>query len=180
MKISNALSCFSVVFLFLSCSIVGLNSGYNHLTENQKKRVVDFDGNFEKLQNDGMVYRITTQQLSDLIKQEEDVAVYEFTPFCRSNYCIPPALFENFCKKKGYRYVIVSVVYDNIIGAYKLEQPLFMIDTKPYGTNIRSKYQRRFFNDLTGTTDKERDYNIFHYFHKGKYVNSYKEYIEIP
>jgi hypothetical protein len=37
-----------------------------------------------------------------------------------------------------------------------MKNPIFTIDTKPYGTDMKDKYSRLFFDELTGTTQKER------------------------
>lgn len=176
----NHIKCLFFSVLFSSCSVVGFNSGYQHLTTEQKNRVVNFDGNWNDLRNDGRVYRVTVPQMKALLEKEQDVVVYEFTSFCKSKSCVHPAIFERYCKDKGYYPVIISVIYDRIWDIQGITTPLLSIDTTPYNTNIRSKYQKYFFYELTGVSDKERDYHSFHHFHKGKYIKSYNEYMEIP
>lgn len=159
--------------------MVGLHSGYNHLTAEQKSRVVDFDGKAARLHADGRVYRVTVPQLQDVISKEKDVIVYEFIPFCRSENCVSPAFFEEYCQKKGYRYAIVSVMYDQLMDYHNLSQPLMVIDTRAYRTKLRTRYQRLFFDELTGTTQEARNYHSFHRFHQGKYVGTYGKCTDI-
>ena len=67
-----------------------------------------------------------------------------------------------------------SNIYDDIFKQKHTTFPMLMIDTKQFPTKWRAKYLNLFYLPLTGHTDKELNYAIFHYFEKGKYVKSYK------
>ena len=165
----------------VSCRMVGLTTGYNHLTPAQKAKVEKLTGRIADVKNDDdKVYKITVAQLKDFIRGEKDVVVYEFIPYCKAEGCIPPVLFERSWREKNYRAVVVAVLYDELFNVKHSGMPMFSIDTEPYQTKWRSKYEPRFFDELTGIPEKVRGYYLFHYFHDGKYVKSYRRFNEVP
>ena len=167
--------------LLISCQIGGLTTGYNHLTPAQKARIEKLTGRIADVKNDdGKVYKITVAQLKDFIRGEKDVVVYQLIPYCRSESCISPTILDRFCREKKYRAVVVAVLDDELFSVKHPGMPMFSIDTEPYQTKWRSKYEPRFFDELTGITEKERSYYSFHYFHDGKYVKSYHRFNEVP
>ena len=181
LKLARMSLVLGTTLLLASCQIGGLTTGYNHLTPAQKARIEKLTGRIADVKNDdGKVYKITVAQLKDFICGEKDVVVYEFIPYCKAEGCIPPVLFERSCREKNYRAVVVAVLYDELFSVKHPGIPMFSIDTEPYQTKWRRKYERCFFDELTGITEKERSYYSFHYFHDGKYVKSYHRFNEVP
>lgn len=155
---------------FSSCKIVGYSSGYNHLTEEQKQKVVKLDVPLNLVkENSNCVYKLSAQQLNDYIKTRPKVLVHEFTTFCRSQQCVHPYNVSQLCKKKDYDYIVVATLYDYLFKFIGYGFPIFVIDHNVYNTNRRDKYQRMFFDELTETTERQRNYNIYHVFRDGKY-----------
>lgn len=181
LKLARMSLVLGATLLLISCRIGGLTTGYNHLTPAQKAKVEKLIGRIADVKNDdGKVYKITVAQLKDFIRGEKDVVVYQLIPYCRSESCISPTILDRFCREKKYRAVVVAVLYDELFSVKHPGMPMFSIDTEPYQTKWRRKYERRFFDELTGITEKERSYYSFHYFHDGKYVKSYCRFNEVP
>lgn len=155
---------------FSSCTVVGFSSGYKRLAEEQKQKVIKLDTPLELVTEcNAFVYKLTVEQLNGYIKTHPKVLVHEFTTYCRSQHCVHPYNVSQLCKTKGYDYVVVATLYDYLFNFVGYGFPIFVIDNDVYNTNRRDKYQRLFFDELTGTTEKERNYNIYHVFRDGKY-----------
>lgn len=165
---------------YCSCSFSGLTSGYNKLTPEEKSKVVDVKASANEAQTDGKVYKLNDKQLSLALSGDENAIVYRYLYYCSSKGCKPLPTIEEICKKHGCKLYIVSVVYDKIFETSGITSPIFIIDDAYYHTTVRDKYERLFFDGLTGTTEKERGYGIYHYFHKGKYVGTYEDCTDIP
>ena len=181
LKLARMSLVLGTTLLLVSCQIGGLTTGYNHLTPAQKAKVEKLIGRIADVKNDdGKVYKITVAQLKDFIRGEKDVVVYQLIPYCRSESCISPTILDRFCREKKYRAVVVAVLYDELFSVKHPGMPMFSIDTEPYQTKWRSKYEPRFFDELTGIPEKVRGYYLFHYFHDGKYVKSYRRFNEVP
>ncbi|MDY6131728.1 MAG: hypothetical protein SPI18_10715 [Prevotella sp.] len=163
-----------------SCVTSGLYSGYKHLNEEEKLRVIEYQGDIDNLRNDGNVYKVRVSQVKELINKYTDVVVYEYTSFCTNKSCVPPYLLESFCQTKGYKLVVVSTIYDNIWSTQRKNIPLLTIDTAPYKTDLRFKYEKRFFDELTGIPEKQRNYGIFYYFHNSQFIKDFSSHTDIP
>jgi hypothetical protein len=160
----------AALFTLNSCTITGFTSGFNHLTSAEKERVVSVKAPLEEIKaDDKLVYKLSVEQLNGYIKTHPKVLVHEFTTYCRSQHCVHPYNVSQLCKTKGYDYVVVATLYDYLFNFVGYGFPIFVIDNDVYNTNRRDKYQRLFFDELTGTTEKERNYNIYHVFRDGKY-----------
>ena len=157
-----------------SCQISGLTSGYSHLSDAQKKRVITLEENIDDIHDLSKVYKVSLNQVKQYIETHDKVLLYNYTPFCHSTYCVSPAALVSQCKDKGINVLVISNIYDDIFKQKHTTFPMLMIDTKQFPTKWRAKYLDLFYSPLTGHTDKELNYAIFHYFEKGKYIKSYK------
>ena len=168
------------ILLLSACSVGGLTSGYKQLSENDKKAVLNYNGDIRLLKEDRNVYNIQVKQVKDFIAQHNEVVVYDFTPYCVGSNCINPHDFINGCKAKGKTPVIISNSYDEIFKFQKLGIPMLMIDTGAFSTKCRSKYTKQFYDELTGIPVKERGWGGYVYFKDGKFVKAYDNFEDVP
>ena len=157
-----------------SCQIAGLTSGYSHLSDAQKERVITLEENIDEIHDFSKVYKVSLNQVKQYIETHDKVLLYNYTPFCHSTYCVSPAALVSQCKDKGINVLVISNIYDDIFKQKHTTFPMLMIDTKQFPTKWRAKYLDLFYSPLTGHTDKELNYANYHYFEKGKYIKSYK------
>ena len=104
--------------------------------------------------------------------------VYNYTPYCKSQYCCSPNLLVSLCERQGIKVLVIANVYDDIFKRINNGFPLLMINTKPY-SKWRWKYTDRFYYDLIGYIGKDIDYASFHYFINGTYIKSFKDFKDI-
>ena len=166
----------SALFLLglTSCQIGGLTSGYSHLSATQKERVVTLEDDIDAIHDFSKVYTVSINQVKQYIESHDRVLLYDYTPFCRSTYCVSPSALVSQCKDNGINVLVISNIYDDIFKQQHTTFPMLMIDTKRFPTKWRAKYHDLFYLPLTGHTDKELNYASFHYFEKGKYIKSFK------
>ena len=166
----------SVLILFglTSCQIAGLTSGYSHLSDVQKKRVITLEENIDDIHDFSKVYTVSVNQVKQYIESHEKVLLYDYTPFCHSTYCVSPVALVSQCKDKGINVLVISNIYDDIFKQKHTTFPMLMIDTKLFPTKWRAKYVKQFYFPLTGHTDKELNYASYHYYEKEKYLKSFK------
>ena len=166
----------SALFLLglTSCQIGGLTSGYSHLSATQKERVVTLGDDIDAIHDFSKVYTVSINQVRQYIETHDKVLLYDYTPFCRSTYCVSPSALVSQCKDKGINVLVISNIYDDIFKRKHTTFPMLMIDTKQFPTKWRAKYHDLFYLPLTGHTDKDLNYASFHYFEKGKYIKSFK------
>ena len=169
--------CLLNLLVLTSClSISGFDTGYGTLTEEQKDKVLKYEGDLETLRYDGKVYKITANQLKQYVSQQECVLIYDYKPHCSGNYCVNPADVEKYCQQHNCKFCLVACDLDGIFDTYLFESPLLFMDNEAYGTHVQSKYESRFLEDVTGKTYKERGYGRFILFRHGLYVGSYDSY----
>ncbi|BBA28186.1 hypothetical protein PMEL1_00076 [Prevotella melaninogenica] len=94
-----------------SCQITGLTSGYSHLSDAQKKRVITFEENIDNIHDFSKVYKVSLNQVKQYIETHDKVLLYDYTPFCHSTYCVSPAALVSQCKDKGINVLVVSNIY---------------------------------------------------------------------
>ena len=167
------LSILLMVFTITSCiQISGLTSGYSHLSKQQKERVVKLKGQISDIQDRSNVYAVTVEQVREFLSTHEKVIVYDYTPFCTSDNCVSPNWLKEFCDEKGAELLVIANIYDDLFQSLSPHFPMLIIDVDEYGTKRRSKYIDAFYNPLLGKSQKEINYALYHYFHKGMYMES--------
>ena len=176
----NKLLLLFTILLLSSCYIGGLTSDYKVLSQNARKRVMNYDGDIGLLKEDRNVYNIQVKQVKEFIAQHNEVVIYDFTPYCTSPNCMQPNDFVDDCKAKGKTPVIISNSYDEIFRFRKLGIPMLMIDTSAFPTKWRTKYIRLFYDELTGIPVKERGWGGYVYFKDGKFVKAYDNFGDVP
>jgi len=164
-----------VVICLSSCQIEGLTSGYSHLSKAGKERVVDYKGEISDISDYSNIYTVTVKQVKNYLSAHNDVVVYDYTPYCRTVHCISPDSLYTLCQEKEMDFLVISNVYDDVFGAINKRFPILMIKTEEYQTKWRAKYIDLFYQALIGVSSKEIDYALYHYFHNGTYVKSFKD-----
>ena len=73
---------------------------------------------------------------------------------------------------------IVAEYYDTekMEVIYKIERPIYGIDTEYYRTNLTSKYLSKLRRELTNTSDMN---GHFLYFYNGRFIKSFRDIEEI-
>ena len=132
----------SALFLLglTSCQIGGLTSGYSHLSATQKERVVTLEDDIDAIHDFSKVYAVSINQVRQYIETHDKVLLYDYTPFCRSTYCVSPSALVSQCKDKGINVLVISNIYDDIFKQKHTTFPMLMIDTKRFPTKWRAKY----------------------------------------
>lgn len=173
--LSTLLTC----LVLSSCQISGLTYGYTHLSKKEQGKVIDYKGKIDSISDYSNVYTITVEQVKEYILTHRKVIVYNYTPFCKSSFCISPVSLIELCKTKGIDVLVISNLYDDIFMCTNKEFPILMINTKEYKTKWRGKYTDLFYFSLIGHTHKEINYASYHYFLNGIYVKSFKDFKDI-
>ena len=173
------LHAFLTCFVLTSCQILGLTSGYTHLSKREQEKVIHYKGNIDSISDYANVYAVTVEQVKEYVLTHKKVIVYDYTPFCKSPFCTSPTALTKRYKAKGIDVLVISNIYDDIFKSVNKEFPMLMIDTKEYKTKWRGKYIDSFYFALTGLTLKEVNYALYHYFRNGTYVKSFKDPKEI-
>lgn len=167
--------------LLSSCIIqingISLSKDYKHLPESCKKRFVEANVPLDSLRYDGNVYLITTDVLFSHIEKEDSSLVYIWTPYCKSDACCSPQMFEEYCQAHGYRPYIILDQYTEWQQYYDGKSRLLMFDPKQWDTNSCHKYIDNIDIALTGRIPKVNIYAGYHLYGKGHLVKSMR-YLE--
>lgn len=155
-------------------------TGYETLSKEERQHILECRQSIGQLADDGNTYQINAQQLEDYLKQIDHAVVYNYIGFCRSEHCVAPRLAMEACRKKGCRLVVVANVYDRLSTTRGLAAPSLVINHRFYKTNNYQVLSRRFYDELTNTTEKERGYNPYLLFERGRYVKSYESIYDLP
>ncbi len=75
---------------------------------------------------------------------------------------------------------MIAGTYENLSLAHGNTIPTLAIDPETYGTDNYQKLDRLFYNELTGTNEKERDFGSFYVFENGTFIRTYKDLNDIP
>lgn len=162
-----------------SCQISGLTSGYSHLSKQEQARVIKYKGNIAEIQDYSKIYAITPEQVKTYLSVHNKVIVYDYTPWCKSKYCVSPTLLANQCKANKVDLLVISNVYDDVFRAVNESFPLLIIDTAALKTKWRGKYIEKFYFSLIGKYQKDINYAGYHYFQNGNYIKSFKDFKDI-
>lgn len=168
-----------ICLVLISCQISGLTSGYNHLSKQQKEKIIDYNGKIDNISDFTNVYNVTVEQVKEYLLSHKKVIVYNYTPFCKSSLCISPIYLRELCKMKRIDVLIISNIYDDIFMYISKKYPMLAINTKEYKTKYRGKYTECFYFSLTGHTHKELNYANYHYFQNGTYIKSFNDFKDI-
>lgn len=172
---------FIVIILNVITSCISLNStGYYTLSEEERSQVKKPDGNIGQLTADGNTYIVNAGQVKEYIKNVRHAVVYSYLSFCRSEQCVSPVQAEHICKEKGYSLILIAGTYENLSLAHGNTIPTLAIDPKTYGTDNYQKLDRLFYNELTGTNEKERDFGSFYVFENETFIRTYGDLNDIP
>lgn len=179
MKHYFTLATLTFCLLLSACSISGIFTDYNQLTQEEKEKVVKCTEDISKINDFNKLYVVNVAQIKQFITEKQNVVVYSYVPFCTSKNCISPKTLIDDMKAKGYSTLIVSDTYADAFISVGSNFPLLMIDNTVYKTKLRGKYTELFHKDLLGVPLKSINYASYHLFQNGKYVKSYQNYKEI-
>ena len=165
---------------FYSCiSIEGITSDYDKLNEEQKSRIIKYDGSIEELSVDGNVYVIKTGQVRDFISNHNNVIIYDYTPWCKGDNCVSPIMLEKICNDNGFKLLLIADSFVEIFKTKSQQSPMLFIDYDVYNTKKRNKYIRLFFDELTQTSEKQRGCGMFYVFEKGTFKGAKNNISEV-
>lgn len=175
----KAISCLiSGLILLITYGCISINQdGYKELSAEERAKIVKCENGIDDCLGSGAnVYAIRAEQLLEYLgTRRGTVLVYEYIPFCTSKNCKSPVSIENLCKNKGMECVVVSCSYERLNLLESLQGAPLVVDYEAYGTHNYQKLARLFFDRLTGTTQKARNYAGYHLFKDGKYIKSFKD-----
>ncbi len=180
-------------FLIILCSILsascsingsfqGLYSYYSKTKGKNPQLLFKPNASIElcklKISDTPKVYIINAAQLKHCISKTINSLVYIWAPKCKSKVCYPLNLLQQQCDKENFELFIVAEYYDYELMQfnYKIEKPIFGIDTEHYQSNLTSKYLSEFLYELTDTTKVN---GRFISFRKGNFVKSFETIEEI-
>lgn len=172
---------FIVIIINVITSCISLNStGYYTLSKEERLHVKKPDGNIGQLTADGNTYIVNAEQVKEYIKNVRHAVVYSYLSFCRSEHCVSPVQAEHICKEKGYSLLLIAGTYINLPLARGNAIPTLAIDPETYRTDNYQKLDKLFYNELTGTNEKERDFGSFYVFENGTFIRTYRDLNDIP
>lgn len=126
------------------------------------------------------VFKINHEQLLEELKNHDKALVYLFVNGCKSEYCLPMYMYENWAKENGYKLFLVMYNVSNFretLSQNPSEQ-IYVADYDYYKKRIPSK---QFKNGLKGLPVKQRykfEGSLF-VFKNGVYQATYRELHEI-
>jgi hypothetical protein len=156
------------IFLFLvlalcfsSCLTIKINfGGFNELTSSERNRIVFFTDTMQvNNASDSVAIAITASGLKQYLHQFDSALVYFWDALCPSPYWKSPAIVQDYCKENNLCFVLILRKYIDTRNLYEtnsgLEQPAFVIDAFPYGTNNIRKIVPKFRKELLVNIDKK-------------------------
>jgi len=166
-----------------SCIIVikgrGIYSGYNELSESEKKRIV-FLSDFEQMKDhvDTVIFAISAPQLKNYINQFDSCLIYFWSPFCSSSKCKSPEIVQNYCKINHLHLILIVENYSSaqylLAMVSLLEQPAFVINSFHYKTDFCPTYVSKFKKDFLETMrNKRNNYATYYIYHNSSYKEVY-------
>jgi hypothetical protein len=154
-----------------SCiTILGITNDYNKLNEEEKSLIHYFSSKNELI--DGNVYLINAQQLKKELEKHDKSIVYCFTNGCSSENCEPIENYLSYARENGFELFLVMSGFGNMSSTLdqSANTPYYAIDPSSYSTKYKSRYTRRFVNELLNREldYKENEYSGNLYFFQGK------------
>lgn len=157
-----------------SCGVTVNPSGYYNLSQEYRARIMKCDKPIDSLAADGNIYQVDVNRMHEYLNNHDEVIVYEYRPFCTGENCIAPSLAVRTCKDNGYDVALVMLSYEKFEALKPVKVPVLAINNELYNTDNYNRYGKLFFNELTGTTMKERGEGLYYYFKKGEFVKAYR------
>lgn len=168
--------------------IVGFNSGYSRLSDEEKEMVIF--ANCETVINKDTLreytfYAVTGKQVVDMMRKSEKSLLYIWTPNCTAESCLPIENVYEEGMKKGYDVYIIAEYFslEAIIQVEGFEHPVFVPNFLYYDTDRCDKYEKKFLIDVLGNdnfksywkTLGEPTYGRCLIFNNGDYSHSVRE-----
>lgn len=181
-QMKNRRCAISILLLLLiiqeGCVVIGYRNHFSRdLTPEQKSKVVwgTSDDWFLSIENDGKLYAINGKQMQKLVQAHSKVIVYQWSPHCSSEYCLPLSTIQTLCDKNGITLFVVADYFHEAFSQNQvLSYPLFIADEKYYNTDICNKLEKLFYIDLLGEKTYNETENIswyrYAYFENGEFV----------
>ena len=178
MKIRLYLCVFLSVLLLSGCVVIGLRQHYSFLSKEERGLVVwtNLEDSLKNIKNDERIYAITGGQMHEMIKDCERAMIYCWSPHCTSEHCVSLDYLQRNCNEKSVElFVIVDYFDDAFCQISSLtDHPLFIINSKYYGSEYCKRLERLFFVDLLGENEyKNQEENFWYryiYFENGNFV----------
>ncbi len=170
-KLSNRILSYLLLTISItSCiTIIGITNDFDKLSDKEKSLIHPFSSSDKLIR--GNIYLINAQQLKKELENYEKSIVYCFTNGCSSENCEPINNYIEYSKENGFKLFLVMNGFGNISSTLDQSSntPYFAIDQAFYNSKYRSKYNRRFENELLGRDldFKEKEYNGNLFFFEG-------------
>ena len=144
-----------IYLLSTGCTIRGLTSGYKKLSKEEKATVRIVDAAHLDMFDPNGIYRISASELQSFLRIQPKSLVYVWVPRCNSAQCLALKTYASYAQQNNLKLFVVADSYEmELFEINRLpEEPIFVIDHKQYGSNIRGTYSKRFIQDLTGNTN---------------------------
>lgn len=151
----------SAVLSSCNITILGITDDYKKTTDAEKALIHDFEEGMTL--KEGNIYKINAQQLKTALKKYPKSLVYCFTNGCSSERCLPMRSYINWAEDNGYQLFLVMNGFGslNTTLIQKAPTPYFAIDSEYYKTKNRTKYTRRFTEELLSQKRKIEDGNLY-------------------
>ena len=169
-----------ILTVLISCSIIetnGFYTGYNKLTETEKKEIVFVkpDSTICSLQQSLKVYAINGLQLRNCLEKNDTSLIYFWGPNCSSNDCILISACQDYCNARNYKLYVVADYYDvkQMNAQNESNFPLLIANHIYYHKDYANKLNKLFLKDLLGsnTISKEDKYKRFLMFKANKLID---------
>ncbi len=168
---------FTIACFICSCNIIkieGIYSNYKNASAAQKSTIVYVDSTTNIYLNSTNVYAIDANTLLFKLKYNPKALVYIWNPNCDNYFCQNIQLVNDWCIANGYTFYLVADQYyfTNFAAQRAYSYPLFVINTKHYGTEKRSKYYYKFIAELVTPYKIFTKPDNFFYYSMGKLDSS--------
>lgn len=190
MRVIIKLALTSLYFLLLasfnSCVIKGTFQGlYSYYDKTLKLKpglinVKPIENNCTLKNGDtAKVYPINAIDLKQCIDKNPNSIIYLWSPRCKSNLCPSLNYIQSKCSTSNYKLFIVAEYYDAELmsASYKIEKPLYAIDTKYYKSDLTANYLKLFLQELISVDETSGKFLVFM---SGNYQTSYSRIDSIP
>ncbi len=168
--------------------IVGFNSGYSGLSDEEKEMVIfancETDVSKDTLKG-YTFYAVTGKQIVDMMRKSDKSLIYDWDPNCSAESCLPIENVYEEGVKKGYDVYIVANYFspEAIIQVEGFENPVYIPNFLYYNTDRCNKYNKKFLIDVMGDdnfksyweTLSEPTFGRCLIFNNGNYSHSVRE-----
>lgn len=172
-KTLNLTLCFLFVAVVQSCIEIN-SSGYSTLSEQEKAHVKVCRSSLNGITKDGNLYKVNVKQVKSWLQHKHMAIVYAYLPFCSGESGRDPIDVKKKCDERHLDLIVISSVYDDLFPICKKTNfPIFVIDQTPYKTDNYQKYSYEFYSALTNTKSDNGEWETYHLFKNGQYIESY-------